>query len=170
MNPTEYTKDIQLILDSIRNVVRALRTNSRTIEKELGISSAQLFVLQQLKKKDGVSVNELALATHTHQSSVSVVVQKLAKRKWVIKKPSILDSRQIEIYLTPLGKEALIKAPPSVQEQLVDTLKNMESPKLHSLAIYLSELVKRSGFDLSPAPLFFEELPSAGRKKKGASS
>jgi hypothetical protein len=35
-------------MNAVRSVVRALRLNTRSIEGKLGISLAQLFVLQQL--------------------------------------------------------------------------------------------------------------------------
>ena len=64
------------VLDAIRRVVRTLREASRHSEKAAGISAAQLFVLQRLAGTGGLSVNELAARTLTHQSSVSVVVSK----------------------------------------------------------------------------------------------
>ncbi|HWB54702.1 MAG TPA: helix-turn-helix domain-containing protein, partial [Tepidisphaeraceae bacterium] len=75
---------VQQILDEIRRLVRFLRVSARAAEKYLGISGAQLFILQTLDQSDGpLSVNELAERTRTHQSSVSVVVQKLVNQKLV---------------------------------------------------------------------------------------
>src|SRR4051812_49679467 len=66
------------VLDAIRRVVRTLREASRHSDRVVGVSAAQLFVLQRLAGTRGLSVNELAARTLTHQSSVSVVVSKLA--------------------------------------------------------------------------------------------
>ncbi|HTI65640.1 MAG TPA: hypothetical protein VL524_19085, partial [Gemmatimonadaceae bacterium] len=63
-------------MNAVRSVVRALRINTRAIELKMGISLAQLFVLQQLAEKPADSLNELADRTATHQSSVSVVVRR----------------------------------------------------------------------------------------------
>ena len=52
--------ETQEILDSIRRIVRALRISSRFSEKVLGLSSAQLYILQKLGEFDGCSINELA--------------------------------------------------------------------------------------------------------------
>ncbi len=62
------------MLDAIRRIVQALRESSRAAEKRVGLSGAQLFVLQTLGESPGLSLNELAERTRTHQSSVSVVV------------------------------------------------------------------------------------------------
>src|SRR5881296_2175368 len=65
--------DSQRILDSIRRLVRLLRLADRAAQNELGLSGAQLFVLQELGKTPSLSLNELAERTRTDQSSVSVV-------------------------------------------------------------------------------------------------
>src|SRR5665213_199086 len=72
--------EIREILDSIRRIVRLLRVSSREAEREVGLSGAQLFVLRTLSEHKFLSVNELAERTHTHQSSVSVVVQVLVDK------------------------------------------------------------------------------------------
>jgi DNA-binding MarR family transcriptional regulator len=70
--------DTRTILDAIRHIVRALRIASRSAEQSVGLSAAQLFVLQKLAEGDGISLGELARLTLTHQSSVSVIVGTLA--------------------------------------------------------------------------------------------
>jgi hypothetical protein len=42
------SSDIRIVLDSIRRIVQALRVSSRAAEKTVGLSGAQLFLLQQL--------------------------------------------------------------------------------------------------------------------------
>jgi DNA-binding MarR family transcriptional regulator len=60
------------VLDAVRRIVQALRESSRQAERQVGLSGAQLFVLQKLAESPASSVNELAARTHTHQSSVSL--------------------------------------------------------------------------------------------------
>src|SRR4051794_8130303 len=69
--------DVRAIMDAIRRIVRVLRVSSRAAEKQVGLSGAQLFVLHKLADTPALSLNELADRTRTHQSSVSVVVQRL---------------------------------------------------------------------------------------------
>jgi hypothetical protein len=64
------------VIDSIRVLVKALRDSGRDAEQKLGITSAQLYVLQALRDRPA-SINELAARTYTHQSSVSMVVARL---------------------------------------------------------------------------------------------
>src|SRR5579885_2762018 len=98
---------IERSMNAIRSIVRALRINTRAIELKMGISLAQLFVLQQLAERPADSLNELAERTATHQSSVSVVVRRLVERGYVSRTASSADKRRIEIELTPEGQRLL---------------------------------------------------------------
>src|SRR5215211_6606584 len=106
--------DISRSMDAIRAVVRALRINTRAIELEIGISLAQLFVLQQVAERPATSLNDLAERTATHQSSVSVVVRRLVARGLVSRIASTTDRRRIEIAVTPTGLSLLSGAPLTV--------------------------------------------------------
>src|SRR5689334_787618 len=112
-------------MNAIRNIVRALRINTRAIELRMGISLAQLFVLQQLADKPADSLNELAERTATHQSSVSVVVRRLVDRGYVSRTSAPADKRRIRIALTPEGEGMLRDAPVTVQVQLMNGLRNL---------------------------------------------
>src|SRR5437762_3667631 len=118
-------RTIAEIMDSIRAVVRALRINTRAIEKQLGISLAQLWVLQILAEKPAESLNELAVATATHQSSVSVVVRRLVDRSLVTRTTAHRDKRRVRIELTDAGRVLLGQAPPTVQVSLAEGLTRM---------------------------------------------
>src|SRR3954451_6196920 len=85
------------VLDGIRHIVRELREASRHAERAVGVSAAQLFVLQRLAGARSLSVSELAERTHTHQSSVSVVVTKLARRGLVTRERAEGDARRLEV-------------------------------------------------------------------------
>src|SRR5262245_7661013 len=100
------------VLDAIRRIVQVLRVSSRAAEREVGLSAAQLFVLDRLAgANQALSVNELAERTLTHQSSVSVVVQKLEKHGLIGRGRAANDARRMELSLTPAARKLLSKAP-----------------------------------------------------------
>ena len=107
------------VLDAFRHVVRLLREASRSSERDLGVSAAQLFVLHRLAGAPSLSVNELAARTLTHQSSVSVVVSKLARRKLVTRTRATGDARRVEVALTPAGRALVARAPAAAQDRII---------------------------------------------------
>lgn len=148
-------------MNAIRSVVRALRLNTRSIEAKLGISLAQLFVLQQLADKPADSLNELAERTATHQSSVSVVVRRLVERGFVTRVAASADRRRVQIALTPAGEELLRDAPPTVQNDLMQGMARMTPEQRSRLADLLETWVLAAGIDLAAPPMIFEDEPGA---------
>ncbi|ASD64171.1 transcriptional regulator [Bdellovibrio bacteriovorus] len=145
-------------MDYIRHIFKALRVSSSQFEKDLGLSAAQIFVMKKLKEEPGLSINDLALRTTTHQSSVSVVVKKLEEQGLVSRMISKEDSRKVVVSLTPSGLEKLSEIPRTVQEHMIDTLQNMPPEKTASLAELMREFVIEAGIVESvPAPMFGED-------------
>jgi DNA-binding MarR family transcriptional regulator len=149
--------DARSILDSIRRIVQALRVSGRDAEKRVGLSGAQLFVLQKLSGSKALSLNELAHRTLTHQSSVSVVAQRLVERGLVASRTSRQDGRRIELSLTAAGRKALAKSPEAAQDQLIAALARMPRRNRKQLANLLEQLVSATGMSQELPGLFFEE-------------
>ena len=144
-------------LDSLRRIVQTLRESSRRAEQQLGISGAQLFVLEQLADTPAQSLNELAAGTFTHQSSVSTVVSRLVERGLVTRAPSAEDGRRMEIAISDRGRGVLQKAPRTAQTSMQEALRRMDPAQVRALADGLQALVREGGFAEQPVPMFFEE-------------
>lgn len=155
--------DVRRVLDSVRRIVRVLRVASRDAEKRVGLSAAQLFVLQKLAEGGTLSVNELAQRTHTHQSSVSVVVQRLVDRKLVDRSRSRQDGRQADVSVTAAGKAILRSAPTAAQDRIIEALELMTPRDVRQLADSMDRLMQGLGVDAEgAAPMLFEdETPKA---------
>jgi DNA-binding MarR family transcriptional regulator len=152
-------RDTAAVMDALRTLVRALRVSTRAVEREMGISGAQLFVLQQLAGAPARSVNELAERTSTHQSSVSTVVSRLVQSGLARREPSDQDARRVEIAITDQGRALLRGAPRTAQVRMVDALHGMPPEQVAALADGLGALVRSSGLASLPASFFFEEEP-----------
>ena len=153
--PTE-AHPVSRAMNAVRSIVRALRINTRAIELKMGISLAQLFVLQQLAERPADSLNELADRTATHQSSVSVVVRRLVERGFVSRTASPADKRRIEIDVTPAGRALLTGAPPTIQSQLIAGLSTMSIDDQETLADLLERWLKTAKIDLAAPPMLGE--------------
>lgn len=149
--------DTQAVLDAVRRIVHALRESSRWAEKHVGLSGAQLFVLQALAGSAPISVNELAARTHTHQSSVSTVISRLVDGGFVKRLRSADDARRAELSLTPKGRRLAGRAPHAAQTLLIRGVERLPARRRSLLASTLSELAAAmDAIDRSPA-MFFED-------------
>jgi len=158
-------------MDALRRVVRDLRLSARDAERSAGISGAQLFVLQSLAAEPASSLNDLAERTLTDQSSVSVVVKRLADRKLVARKPSLVDARRIELSLTAAGKRLLARCPEPTQLRLVRSLRHLTPAELSSLTAGLAALVREMGIeDAAPRMFFDDDAPTKVRARRAPAS
>jgi MarR family transcriptional regulator, lower aerobic nicotinate degradation pathway regulator len=163
-----YDKSVDTVINGIRRLVRAIRVFSREIEKDFGITGAQLFVLQSLGQSPGqslgqetkdplLSINELAERSFTHQSTVSEVVARLKKKKLVVQRKSEEDLRKTFLSLSPTGKTLLKRAPETPQVRLVRGLMQLSAKERTQLADLLDRVLSTSGFGDELAAMFFEE-------------
>jgi DNA-binding MarR family transcriptional regulator len=167
--PRGGADETRAVLDALRRIVRTLRTHGASSHGE---SAAGLFVLQTLADGGTLSVNEIAARTHTHQSSASVVVKRLVRRKLVRRARSVDDGRRVEMTLAPRGAELLKRAPRAPQERLVAGLDALAPVERARLAASLAALVRAMGIDGDAPSMFFEEAPrsSAVRRSRRARS
>jgi DNA-binding MarR family transcriptional regulator len=148
--------DAQAVMNSLRQIVHALETGSRAAQKSVGLSGAQLLVLQILEDGGTTSLNELAQKSHTHQSSVSVVASRLAERGLVRRTPAAEDARRLELSVTAAGRKALQAGFVTPQERLMASLRRITPEQVAQLRVLLGELVALSGFDAGTPPMFLE--------------
>jgi len=154
---------VQSIMDSFRRIVRALRTSSRASENELGLRAAQVFVLQQLKKFEPLSLNELAEKTYSHQSTVSVVVNALVKMGYIRRSPLKRDRRFLVLETTAKGKALLQKRRLTIQEHFSAVINGMALKERAELARLLSVFVENAGLAEDVPHFFFEKEPKPSR-------
>jgi DNA-binding MarR family transcriptional regulator len=148
-------RHVRASLDALRRIVRALRLSSTEVERSLGVSLAQLFVLQRLADGRPRSLVELAAETLTDPSSVSVVARRLVTRRLVVRRADPDDARRAQLSLTASGRALLARAPQPMQDRLVDALTALSDRRVAELARTLDGLAQQLG--VGEAGLFFED-------------
>ena len=142
-------------MDALRRVVHALHASSRWAERRVGLTAAQLFVVQVLGDAPGLSLNELAARTHTHQSSVSTVVSRLVAAGLVSRGRSPQDSRRVVLRLTAKGRRLAGAAPDPVQGRLIEGIERLPSARRAALAQSLNTLTEAMQIDEDAPAMFF---------------
>jgi DNA-binding MarR family transcriptional regulator len=170
----DVDREIHAAMNAIRRIVRAIRLSSRAAEKALGVSGAQLFVLQQLadgaaRSDAAPSIAQLADLTATDPSSVSVVVSRLVARGLAGRRASRADARRAEVLITPAGRALLLQAPSPVQHRLLEGLTRLPSSRRREMIAALETIVGELGMEDQDAPMLFEdEQEGASHGDRGA--
>jgi DNA-binding MarR family transcriptional regulator len=152
---TAKRDSMSVVLDEVRRLDRGLRLAARRVERETGLSAAQLYVLEQLSRSTPRSLNELADLTRTDRSSVSGVVDKLLDAGLVKRAIAANDRRRAEVRLAARGARTLARAPLPPTALLLRALAKMPPARLRRLALDLGDLTSRLGFAASP--MLFED-------------
>lgn len=150
------TQDRAVAAQCIRALVRALHQSARRVERGTGVTNAQLFVLQQLGERHGLSINDLAERALTGQNAVSTVVERLVTQGLVRRARAADDARRVVATLTPAGRELLERAPEPPTTRLLTALAEMPAASLPSLARGLRALVHAMGLSEELAGMLFE--------------
>jgi MarR family transcriptional regulator, organic hydroperoxide resistance regulator len=149
-------------LTSIRRLVRVLRLASQRTQSTAGISAAQLFVLQQLRDDERLSLRDLAERTLTDRSSVAAVVERLQEHGLVGREVDPADRRRAAVRITAPGRRVLSRAADAPTTTLLSALGALPPRQLADLALSLRRLIAALGASADPAPMLFAE--DAGHK------
>lgn len=82
---------------------------------ELGITGPQRFVLRVLELAPKISSGALAEYLHLHPSTLTGVLQRLERRKLLVRRRDPNDARRVLLELTPAGRRVLKKRTASVE-------------------------------------------------------
>jgi len=137
----EVPDDAMAVLQRFRILIRAAQRHSQWIDRQSGVSGAQLWMLQELHESPGLRVGELARRMALHQSTASNLVDRLESTGLVLRDRSSVDQRVVQVFLTEKGKALLSKAPSPARGILPEALRQLDARRLARLAAELDHLL-----------------------------
>src|SRR4051812_8694216 len=132
-------------LNAVRRMVRGLRSAAETVERDLHVSAAQLFVLRELAAVPNRSVKDLAAVTMTTHSTVSQVVGQLIGKGFVTRAPDADDGRRSVLRPSKKGTVLLKRAPRAIQQDLMDGFRELPAAERQRLVRGLEKWLDASG-------------------------
>lgn len=138
----EQDKQVQLITQKLRIIFKAIQAHSKKVEKEIGLSSAKLWMLYEVAENPGYKVSQLAKVLSIHASTCSNMLDKLEDKNLISRDRSKLDQRSVHLYITDEGRKVLSNAPKPVQGKLSNALENLSMDQLNGLDSGLEELIQ----------------------------
>ena len=145
------------VLQRFRVLIRTAQRHSQWIERQSGVTGAQLWALQELKEVSGLRVGELAGRMALHQSTASNMVDKLESAKLIRKERTSADQRVVRLYLTEAGTDLLKRSPSPARGVLPEALRLLDEEALMRLQRELDVLLRQikdldEGFGMQPLP------------------
>ena len=114
-------------------------------QNEIDLSKEQMIILKKLHDQDGLHQNDLAFLTLRDKSSLTRLLAKMEKKKYILRKQCEEDKRANNVYLTDLGKEIFIKTRPVIQ-QILGTMQQNISKKEK---IQMIDILKKIQFNFN---------------------
>ena len=145
------------VLTKLRIVIRSAQRHSGWIEKQCGVSGAQLWIMQELHGAPGLRVGDIAARLAIHQTTTSNLLDELNKKGYVLKQRDGADQRVVRLTLSASGQQLLAQAPQPAQGLLPGALQQMPDELLTTLDAGLQGLLDSIGtldeeFGLLPLP------------------
>lgn len=144
-------------LKNFRVVIRAAQRHSAWVEKQCGVSGAQLWVMQELHDHSGLRVGDIAKKLAIHQTTASNLLDSLEKRGYVVKTRDREDQRVVKLALSDHGAELMLRAPAPARGLLPEALQKLDVQSLVKLNDGLKALLESiegedAGHGLQPLP------------------
>ena len=131
------------VLKQFRTIYGAVRRHFRRIELRSGVSGSLAWMLHEISVSPGVGVSELAERLSIHQSTGSLLVEKLVQGGHVRRTRSLEDRRRVGLTLTPQGERAAARTPPPAEGVLPGALMSLSDRTLRKLNADLDRLIAR---------------------------
>lgn len=130
------------VLRQFRVIYGSMRQYFRQLEDRCGLPGSQMWVLQEALRSPGIGINELAGRMGVHQSTCSLLVDKLVVRGYLVKTRPHEDHRRVGLQLTALATEAIAALPGPAEGLLPAALAAIPEVALKTLYVNLSELIR----------------------------
>lgn len=129
------------VLQQFRLIFGSLRQHFRLVEERCGLSGSQMWVLQEVERRPGIGISDLASRMGIHQSTCSLLVDKLVGQECLTKIRHHGDQRRVGLRLAQKGISALSLLPGPAEGILPDALSRLPNVVLKTLHINLDELI-----------------------------
>jgi DNA-binding MarR family transcriptional regulator len=137
------------VLRSFRLIYGSVRQHFRAVQQSCGISGSQLWILHEVHKMPGIGVSDLAAQLSIHQSTGSLLVEKLVRAGLLTKRRSKGDQRRVGLQLSTKGRRCVKRAPGPPEGVLPEAIAALSQAQaralLNSLRAVVAELDVSAG-------------------------
>jgi len=149
--------DATAIVQGLRRIVHALQLYSQDVYRSYHLTAPQLWALKTLQRDGPLSAGHLARSLAVHQTSVSVLIQRLERRGLVRRARVTPDRRFVRVELTERGAALAGEAPEPAQGRLLHALDAMPPREIRAIRRAVDRLVQAMEASDVAAQFFFSD-------------
>ena len=153
------------VLALFRQIVATAKRHFQSVQKECGISGAQLWALSHIGAEPGIKVGDLSRRMSVHQSTASNLLVRLERRGLVRRERTPRDQRVVTLFCTTAGRDLLKHAPGPMHGVLPDAVQRLSAGELAEmhralrvLARHVKSIDRRAG-KLPLSDLIYPRVP-----------
>jgi DNA-binding MarR family transcriptional regulator len=124
-------KDYDDMLIALRRITRAIDLHSKKIQKQSGLTTSQLLVIEAIEKLENPTPSSIAREILLSQGTVTNLIDRMEKNGLVQREKSATDKRSVHIVTTELGMERYKEAPDLLQEEFLTEFRKLKSWEQH---------------------------------------
>jgi len=141
------------MLVALRQVIRAIDLHSRQLNKQSGLTTPQLLLMQAIRSEGRITMRQLAQATCISQATATTIIDRLEQRLLVERERGTQDRRKVYARLTEAGVAMLDAAPTPLQAHFIERFQQLdewEQNLLLSSVQRIAAMMNADELDVSP--------------------
>jgi len=141
------------VLSALRQIMSAIDQHSKYLAKNYGLTGPQLIVLREISRLGECAIGDLAKSISLSQATVTIILDRLEKIRYVSRNRSDRDKRRVMVRLTVEGCEKLKSNPSLLQENFMkefNRLKEWEQTLILSSIQRIAAMMKAKEIEAKP--------------------
>ena len=115
-----------------------------------GLTVGRWQVLSVLTRFDGSRIGTIADLSGGEQAAVSRVIDQMERAGLVTRRPSLTDSRAVEVWITARGSETYTELLPAAEDFVDRMLQNFDADEIDTMTTMLDKLFSSLQEDQQP--------------------
>jgi len=147
-------KDYEELFIALRRITRAIDLHSKKLQRETGLTTSQLLVLEAVVKLDTSTPSNIAKEVQLSQATVTNLVDRMERNELVLRQKSTVDKRVVEVLLTDKGRQMVELAPEPLQTGFLREYRKLERWEQHQLIASVQKIaVLMDAEDIDASPI-----------------
>jgi len=146
-------KDYEELFVALRRITRAIDLHSKKLQRETGLTTSQLLLLEAVVKLDTSTPSNIAREVQLSQATVTNLVDRMERNELVLRQKSTADKRVVEVQLTEKGRQMVKRAPEPLQAGFLREYRKLQRWEQHQLIASMQKvavLMDAEDIDASP--------------------